>query len=260
MDDRAEAAVKIAQDGGTFAMGFFARVSELLVEEKGPQDFVSEADRAVELHVRAAIETAFPKDGIVGEEDAPKPSQSGYTWVIDPIDGTTNFIHAIPAWTVVLAVVKDDATQIGVTYDPIHNEIYTAVRGHGATLNGAPLICPSDTEMSRGSVGAGYSNRVSDQGIRLLVNDIMDHGAMFHRNASGALSLAYVAAGRLLGYVEEHMNAWDCLAGQLLIAEAGGRIEDQSANGMVAQGGRVVVGNERVFDTLVDIADRSFSS
>jgi myo-inositol-1(or 4)-monophosphatase len=258
MQNRTAKAVEIAKDGGAFAMAFFARVADLQVEDKGPQDFVSEADKAVELRVRAAIETAYPDDGIVGEEHAPKPSKSGYTWVIDPIDGTTNFINAIPAWTVVLTVVKDDVTQIGVTYDPVHAEIYTAIRGHGATLNGAPLICPPDTALSRGSVGVGYSNRGHDHATRLLVNDIMDHGAMFHRNASGALSLAYVAAGRLLGYVEEHMNAWDCLAGQLLIAESGGRVEHQSADDMIAQGGRVVVGNRAVFDTLVNIADRSF--
>lgn len=259
VQNRAQQAIEIAVDAGTFAMDYFSRVGDLLIEDKGPQDFVSEADKAVELRVRAAIESAFPADGIVGEEHAAKASQSGYTWVIDPIDGTTNFINAIPAWTVVLSVVKDDATQIGVTRDPIHDETYSAMLGGGAFLNGAPLICPSSSVLSRGTVGMGFSNRTTSVGARRLVDEILTADGVFHRNASGALSLAYVAAGRLLGYVEEHMNAWDCLAGQLLIAEAGGRVEVQSANEMIAHGGRVVVGSAGVFDELVRIADAAYA-
>lgn len=259
MQNRAQKAIEIAVDGGNFAMGFFSRVGDLLIEDKGPQDFVSEADKAVELRIRAAIEKAFPSDGIVGEEHAAKPSQSGYTWVIDPIDGTTNFINAIPAWTVVISIVKDDAVQIGVTYDPIHDETFSAVLGGGAFLNGERLVCPSSAALSRGTVGTGFSNRTSSDGVRRLIDEIMKSEGVFHRNASGALSLAYVAAGRLLGYVEEHMNAWDCLAGQLLISEAGGRVEVQSADEMIAIGGRVVVGSAGVFDELVRIADAAYA-
>ncbi|WP_298920815.1 inositol monophosphatase [uncultured Roseobacter sp.] len=237
MDNRNEAAVDIARSGGALALDYFRRLGSLVIEDKGPQDFVSEADKAVEVHVRKMIEEAFPADGIVGEEDAPKPSRSGYTWVIDPIDGTTNFISAIPAWTVVIAVVKDDQTQIGVTCDPIHEEMYLAIRGAGAWLNDERLVCPTDTEMTRGSIGTGFSNRISKSGSVRLIDSVLTEGGIFHRNASGALSLAYVAAGRLIGYVEEHMNAWDCLAGQLLVAEAGGCIEEQSADDMMANGG-----------------------
>ncbi len=248
----------IAENAGRFALDFFQRVGTLTIEDKGPQDFVSEADKAVEILVREAIARDFPDDGIVGEEHAPKPSKSGYTWIIDPIDGTTNFINAIPAWTVVIAVVRDGETQIGVTHDPVHNETFSAVRGGGAFLNGAPLVCPSDTALSRGTVGTGFSNRVGTKGIRQLITALFDADGMYHRNASGALSLAYVASGRLLGYIEEHMNAWDCLAGQLLIAEAGGRVEVQNADDMIIHGGRVVVGSAGVFDQLVDIADGAF--
>lgn len=259
MQNRAQIAVDIAIDAGEFAHDFFRRVATLEIEDKGPQDFVSEADKAVELQVRAAIEAAFPDDGIVGEEHAPKPSVSGYTWIIDPIDGTTNFINAIPAWTVVIAIVKDGDTVVGVTRDPIHDETYLAIRGGGAFFNGAPLVCPADTDIRRGTIGTGFSNRTSTDGVRRLIDEILKAEGVFHRNASGALSLAYVAAGRLLGYVEEHMNAWDCLAGQLLIAEAGGRIELQSADDMIAGGGRVVVGSAGVFDELVRIADNAYN-
>lgn len=256
--DRSQHAIEFAADAGTLAQDYFSRVADLSVEDKGPQDFVTEADKAVELRIRALIEAAYPGDGIVGEEHDTKPSQSGFTWVIDPIDGTTNFINAIPAWCVVIAVVKDDATQIGVTHDPIHGETFSAIRGHGAFLNGAPLICPADTKLSRGSISTGFSGRVSHTGVKRLIDALLQNESVFHRNASGALSLAYVAAGRLLGYLEEHMNAWDCLAGQLQISEAGGHVETQSADAMIANGGRVVAGSSGVFDDLVRIADDAF--
>lgn len=254
MTNRSDAAEQIARSAGALAVDYFRKLGTLVIEDKGPQDFVSEADKAVELHVRAAIEAAFPDDGIVGEEHAPKPSKSGYTWIIDPIDGTTNFVTAIPAWCVVIAVVLNDVTQIGAIYDPVHDEMYFAERGAGATLNGTPLVCPADATITRGSVSTGYCNRISAETTLKVVHGVLSRGGVFHRNASGALSLAYVSAGRLIGYIEEHMNAWDCLAGQLLIAEAGGRIEQQSANDMIANGGRVIAGSAGVFDDLMEIA------
>lgn len=259
MEERSKAAVDIARQGGAVAVEFYNRVGELVIEDKGPQDFVSEADTAVEHHIRQLIDAAFPEDGIVGEEDAPKPSKSGYTWVLDPIDGTTNFISSIPVWTVVIAIVKDDQTQIGVIHDPLHDELFHAARGLGAQLNGRALTCPADASLTRGSVSTGFSNKISRSKSMAVINAVLAEGGIFHRNASGALSLAYVAAGRLIGYVEQHMNAWDCLAGQLIVQEAGGRIEDQSANAMIAQGGRVVAGSAGVFDDLVRIADAAYA-
>jgi myo-inositol-1(or 4)-monophosphatase len=258
MNNRSKMAIEIAQSGGQMALDYFRRVGSLDVVDKGLQDFVSEADQNVELHIRKLIEAAFPDDGIVGEEHAPKESKSGYNWVIDPIDGTTNFVNSIPAWCVVLAVVKDDQTRIGVIYDPVHSETYHAVQGQGATLNGQPLICPAATKMNRGSIGTGYCSRSSKPATTALITEVLAQDGIFHRNASGALSLAYTAAGRLIGYIEEHMNAWDCIAGQLIIAEAGGRIETQPADQFIAKGGRVVAGSAGVFDELVRIADRVF--
>lgn len=260
IDTRHEKALGMAKDAGALALDYFQRVATLAIEDKGPQDFVSEADKAVEEFIRDAIARDFPGDGIVGEEHAPKASQSGCTWVIDPIDGTANFINAIPAWTVVIALVKDGETQVGVIHDPVHGEMFSAVRGGGAMLNDAALLCPTDTALSRGSVGTGFSNRAGTDGIRALLNALFDAGGMYHRNGSGALSLAYVAAGRLLGYLEENMNAWDCIAGQLIIAEAGGRVEIQDADMMIANGGRVVAASAGVFDELVALADAAFKS
>ena len=255
--EKAAMAEEICHKAGEMALEYFRQSTGLVIDRKGHQDWVSEADRNVEVMIRELLDAAWPEDGIVGEEHAPKDSRSGFTWDIDPIDGTTNLVNTIPAWTIVLAGVQDGKCVIGVIYDPNAGETYLATRGGGATLNGAPMRV-SDAAMEDGTVSVGYSNRVRAESIVPVIEAVISQGAMFHRNASGALSLAYVSAGRLLGYVEEHMNAWDCLAGQLLIEEAGGRVEDQDADAMIAKGGRVVAGSTVVFDKLQAIADRAW--
>lgn len=258
MQQRTEAAREIARSGGRLALEYFKRLSSLTIEDKGPQDFVTEADKSVEAQIRALITSAFPEDGIVGEEEASKPSTSGVTWVIDPIDGTANFIAGIPQWCVILAVVKDDRTEVGMTYDAVHDELFSATRGQGATLNGTAIACSADGRMDRGSIGTGFSNRTAPAASLQVMAGIMADGGRFFRNASGGLSLAYVAAGRLVGYIEQHMHAWDCLAGQLLIEEAGGCIEQQNATQMMSRGGRVIAGSEAVFERLQSIANDAY--
>ena len=258
MTYRSDVLTEICQEAGRLALKYFKEQDQLVIDHKGHQDFVSQADRNVELLTRELLTKAFPDDAIVGEEHAPTPGTSGFTWVIDPIDGTTNFVNGIPAWTVVVAGVEDGATQVGVIHDPCNAETFVANRGQGATLNGLALELDDSRTLSEGTVGVGYSNRVDDVGILRLVTAVVGEGSMFYRNASGALSLAYVAAGRLLGYSEEHMNAWDCLAGQLIVAEAGGRVEVQDADAMIKDGGRVVVGTATVFDRLLDISQDAF--
>jgi myo-inositol-1(or 4)-monophosphatase len=260
MEQLKDLAIEICKEAGETALTYFRDRDALVVDQKGAQDWVSEADRNVEILIRKRLAELRPEDGIVGEEQDAKPGTSGLTWVIDPIDGTTNFVNGIPAWTIVLACVSEGKTRVGVIYDPIHDETFAAIEGSGALLNDAPMHVAAGVAISNGTVSVGYSNRVESENILPVVEAVVREGAMFHRNASGALSLAYVAAGRLLGYVEEHMNAWDCLAGQLLVAEAGGRIEDQNADDMIANGGRVVVGTPDVFDTLRRIADDAWAS
>ena len=260
LSKRVDLVLPMVKDAGAMALDHFRRRAELQIDRKGHQDFVSQADRAVEEFLRDRLAEKLSEDGIVGEEGHPTRGKSGFTWVIDPIDGTTNFINGIPAWTVVLAGVSDGRTQIGIIHDPCHDETFVAVRGHGATLNGAPLHVPTGLRLSDGTTGIGFSNRVENAGAITLVQSLFEEGGIFLRNASGALSLAYVADGRLLGYVEEHMNAWDCLAGQLIVEEAGGGVEIQNADDMIARGGRVVVGIPGVFDDLVRIADASFGT
>ncbi len=255
---RHTAACRIASQVGEMALDYFRQWDLLTIDVKGHQDFVSEADRNVELAVRAALAQAFPDDGIVGEEGAPTPGRSGYTWVIDPIDGTTNFINGIPQWCVILACVYQGQTVIGVVHDPVHGELHHATLGGGAFCNDKPIRCSAKTSLREGSLGVGFSGRTRAGGIKALVNLATDAGTVFWRNGSGGLSLAYVATGRILGYVEEHMNAWDFLAGHLIVSEAGGRVEPVDADEAIANGGRVVVAGEAVFDAVMALATAAY--
>lgn len=257
-DRRLTAAIDIARAAGTAAKAFFADIGALDISAKGTQDLVSNADLEVETLVRAEIAQRFAQDGIVGEEHAPVASQSGWTWVIDPIDGTANFVVGLPQWCVILACVRDDATRVGVIYDPCADEMFCAAEGQGARLNDKPITVAAAARLDAGRTGLGMSGRPPVQGTPRLLSAIVEQdGRLFH-NASGGLMLAYTAAGRLIGFAEPHMNAWDCLAGQLMVREAGGRTEQQSAHRMLEQGGRVIVAAPAVFDTLLAMADDAY--
>jgi myo-inositol-1(or 4)-monophosphatase len=255
---RYTAARQIASAAGALALDYFRKWDQLTIDVKGHQDFVSEADRNVELAVRAALTSAFPDDGIVGEEAAPSPGSSGYTWVIDPIDGTTNFINGIPQWCVIIACVHQEQTVIGVVHDPLHGEMHHALAGGGAFCNDRPIRCSDKSSLREGSLGIGFSGRTHLEGVKRLVSACCDAGTVFWRNGSGGLSLAYVATGRILGYVEEHMNAWDFLAGHLIVAEAGGRVEPVNAADAIAQGGRVIVAGAGVFEAVQALATAAY--
>lgn len=253
-------AVQICREAGELALRYFRNRAALAVDSKGHQDWVTEADKNVEHLIRDRLSEEWPEDGIVGEEHGQTEGTSGFRWVIDPIDGTANFVNGMPVWCVILAGVFGGKTRIGVIHDPVHDETYVATLGGGAMLNGEPISVANGVPISSGTISVGYSNRREAENVVPVIRDLLHHGARFHRNASGGLTLAYVAAGRLLGYVEEHMNAWDCLAGQLLVREAGGSVEDQDAGVMIADGGRVIVGAPEVFNDLVAIAERNWPS
>ena len=243
---------------GELGMTHFRKISDLVIEQKGAQDLVSNADKELERFIRARIGKEFPDDGIVGEEYDAVEGSSGFTWVIDPIDGTANFVRGIPAWCVILACVHHDETTIGVIFEPSYGELFWGEKGFGAYLNEAPMKTAKTDGLHDGSVGVGMNGRTPSSHVTKLLPALFDKGGVFFRNASGGLMLAYVASGRLIGYIESHMNAWDCLAGQLLISEAGGLVEPQSAQNMLKNGGRVVTATPAVFDELIEMADFAF--
>ncbi len=257
---REEFAVDLARRAGELGMTYFRNRDSLTIESKGHQDLVSEADRNVETFVRAAILEAYPEDGIVGEEHPPTKGASGFDWVIDPIDGTANFVRGIPAWTVVIAGVRHEICDVAVIHEPCTGETFHARRGGGAFLNGRPMRASSTSSLGEGSVGTGFSNRREARNIVPFIESLIARGGVFYRNASGALMLAYVASGRLLGYVEEHMNAWDCLAGLMLVEEAGGRIVPPDASTVLDEGTIVIAGGSNVFAEIESMAAKAFGA
>ncbi|MDQ6438106.1 inositol monophosphatase family protein [Mesorhizobium sp. LHD-90] len=257
-ESRRAFAEDLARRAGDLGLSYFRKLDTLTIESKGHQDMVSEADREVELFVRRELATHFPDDGVVGEEHAPTKGSSDFTWVIDPIDGTANFVSGVPAWTVVIACVEKGVPVVGVIHEPSLGETFAAHRGGGAALNGRPLRTSKATRLDEGSLGTGLSNRREMKNIVGLIDELFDEGGIFFRNASGALMLAYVASGRLLGYVEEHMNAWDCLAGMLLIEEAGGTIVRPDPQTVLERGTVVITSCPGVFERVRALCGRAF--
>lgn len=215
----------MAVTAGTMALDYFNAPDALTVEAKrNPQDLVSQADREVEIHLRETILAAFPDDAILGEEFGLQPGRSGFTWVLDPIDGTSPFLNRMPNWCVSIGGMMDGAPALGVINAPCSGEIYAAARGMGATLNGATIRVTDRLDLRSGVVGLGSNDRVPADAVGSMVAAILGIGGSFMRNGSGALMLAYVAAGRLVGYAEPRINSWDCMAAYCLVAEAGGRM------------------------------------
>jgi myo-inositol-1(or 4)-monophosphatase len=259
LDRRLRFAVDLARRAGELGMRHFRALDQLTIERKGHQDHVSNADRELETLVRDAIAAEYPEDGIVGEEHADQAGVSAHVWVIDPIDGTANFVRGIPAWCVVIACATEGRTAIGVIHEPATGETFYARRGGGAFLNGRSIRVSDAVSLSEGSVGTGFSNRRDPGKITHLIAALFEAGGIFFRNASGALMLAYVGAGRLLGYCEEHMNAWDCLAGLLIIEEAGGVILPPDPAVVISQGTMTLAGAPGIFDEMQRLALAAFN-
>lgn len=218
----------IAASAGALALDAFRSRKPGDFTLKGRQDFLTEADGAVESHIRALISKAFPSDGILGEEAG--GSLSDRLWVIDPIDGTANFARGIPHFCIAIAFCEGSETLMGAIFNPVSNEFYFARKGQGATKNGAPLTTAKTDAMANASVEIGWSTRVDSADYLAAQQRVLEQGANIRRGASGALAIAWVAEGRTDGYAEYYMNAWDCLAGLLMVREAGGVTGSYPAN------------------------------
>ncbi|WP_323006590.1 inositol monophosphatase [Pseudorhodobacter sp.] len=220
---RADFCKEIALSAGKLALEGFERQSRqgAHVGRKGPQDFLTETDGTVEAHLRARLKEAFPEDDFLGEESGGTVT-SGHVWVVDPIDGTANFARGIPHFCISIAFVVDGVIEIGAINAPAMDDLYFARRGAGATRNGLPINTAGTDNFDAACIELGWSNRMPQSQYLAVLTGMLDAGANVRRAASGALGLAYVADGRSDGYVELHMNAWDCLAGLLLVQEAGG--------------------------------------
>jgi myo-inositol-1(or 4)-monophosphatase len=229
VDARYALLLRVAREAGRVAHDFWIRRAALTVELKGPQDFVSVADRDVETFIRGEIARAFPGDHFLGEETAASFSgNADHLWIVDPIDGTHNFLRGIPYWNVSIAYVEGGARTLGAVNDPARGELFHARRGGGAWRSagdGDARIEAARTASLAGSlVAVGHSDRTPDPRYLELRRALMDAGAAFRNFGSAALQLAHVADGRLDAFVELELSSWDAMAGLLLVEEAGGRV------------------------------------
>lgn len=219
MDERAAFLPQLMREAGAMALARF-RDRPRGATLKGRQDPVTEADLAVEALIRSRLAAAFPDDGFMGEESGRRDGNG--LWVVDPIDGTDNFARGIAHFCVAVAYVAEGRTRLGAIFNPATDEMYLARHGVGATKNGRPISVSATPAMATAAVELGWSTRVPRADYLAALNGFLDAGANVRRAGSGALALAWVAEGRLDAYAELHMNAWDALAGLLLVAEAGG--------------------------------------
>lgn len=224
MQERIKVAEGVARAAGALALDYFNRRDALVIETKRHvTDLVSEADRTVETLIRDALAEAFPQDALLGEEHGLTGGTSGFTWVIDPIDGTAPYLNGLPGWCVSIGGHDAEGPALGVIVAPVLGEVFVAARGLGATLNGLPIRVATG-DLRSGLLGIGANDRVASDRVGRMLADLMEAGSSWTRYGSGALMLAWVAAGRLVGYAEPRMSAWDCMAAYALIMEAGGKV------------------------------------
>lgn len=255
MRERYEFGCRLIEEAGALALSYFERLSELTVKGKGPQDVVSEADVDTEVLIRDRLAERFPGDGFLGEETGRSDfDERGGIWVVDPIDGTQPFVCGMSSWCVSIAFVHAGQLQMGFISSPARNEVFAGWRGHGATLNGRPISVRTATRLDEGIVEVGYSPRIGADDVLHMFDRLLRQGGMYYRDGSGALALAYVAAGRLIGYVEAHMNSWDCLGAMAVIEAAGGRVNDFLVGDALWKGNVVIAGSPELYPKLAELA------
>ncbi len=227
LDRRLRTAAAITRDAGKLALDHFHRRDRLEIEHKGLQDLVSLADRETEDVIREGLQRSFPDDAIIGEEGGTEAAAAdGPLWIIDPIDGTMNFLRGVPYWSVAVALVVDRKLTIGITYDPVHDELFTASRGNGAFRNGQPIRVSETDDPKQAVIGATFSFKMSIDAYGKLLQAVLSAGADHRRLGSTALMMAHVADGRLDACATLLCNSWDVIGGLMLVEEAGGVASD----------------------------------
>ncbi|MBB5445510.1 MULTISPECIES: inositol monophosphatase family protein [unclassified Paraburkholderia] len=220
---------------------------------KGPQDYLTATDGDVERLIARRLAAAFPDDDFFGEESGGALGTN--VWVVDPIDGTSEFARGVPHFCVSIAFLRDGKVEIGVLFDPMRDELFAAWRGAGATLNGQPLRVSKIDDIARASVELGWSSRVPYGRYATVHARLHALGAGVTRRGSGALGLAYVAMGRQDAYCELHINAWDAAAAILLVEEAGGWVNDFLTAECMVQGNYVIACPPALRDVLEQAMD-----
>ena len=248
-------AVKAARRAGNIINRGARDLDMLTVTAKGPKDFVSEIDRGAEAAIVDTILKSYPDHAILAEEGTNKGNNPGseYVWIIDPLDGTTNFLHGFPQYCVSIALAHKDVVQQGVIFDPVRNDLFTASRGRGAFLNDRRIRVGKRQHLRDCLIGTGFPFRDGsylDTYLRMM-KSMIEQTAGLRRPGAAALDLDYVAAGFYDGFWEVGLNPWDVAAGSLLIQEAGGLIGDLAGEGGFLHGGQVIAATPKVFAQMV---------
>jgi myo-inositol-1(or 4)-monophosphatase len=218
-----ELAVRVAREAGAFLLAGVDKPRASIETKSSITDMVSEMDRGAERRIVSGILAERPDDGFLGEEGATRTGGSGVRWIIDPLDGTTNYLYGHPLWSVSIGVEVDGSMVVGVVEAPTLQETFTAVRGGGAFRNDAPLRIGSETTPGAALIGTGFSYRRETRARQgALAAEIVPMVRDLRRGGSAALDLAFTACGRLDGYYERGLNPWDLAAGVVLVEEAGG--------------------------------------
>jgi len=249
IDERFEVAQHIMRDAVRTALEYHGNLGRLTIEHKGPQDLVSEADRAVEDVIKTAVLDSFPHDGFVGEETGSTASDGGI-WIVDPIDGTQDFLLGLPTWCVSIAFAVDGSLAFGLITNPVTGDVYAARAGAGSTWNGVPIHAATATSLADGVTSVGHSRHSRPEDLAVIMQRLTSSGGAIRSIGSGALMIVWVATGQCIGYVEMYINAWDCLAAICIVNEAGGRTNDFLGENGPAGHGRIVAGAPGVFDKL----------
>jgi len=252
--DRFDFAQTLIIEAGNLALQYFANVTELSVISKGGQDMVSEADLAVEALIRERLMTAYPSDAYLGEETghAHGSSDSGI-WVVDPIDGTQPFLSGLSSWCISIAYVRSNDVLLGMVNNPAAGQLFIGGLGRTAELNGRPIAPREAHSLGDGLTFLGCNPRLRPEQVVPVLDRLLRAGGMFVRSGSGALGLCDVACGRLIGYVEAHINSWDCLGAVAVCTSAGARVSDYLSNDGLLQGGPIVASSPQVYDQLVAV-------
>ncbi|MDQ3327937.1 MAG: inositol monophosphatase [Chloroflexota bacterium] len=237
-----EVAIAAARAGGEVLRRNYN--TGVTVRYKGPVDLVTQVDTESERIVTGILHDAYPAYGILAEEGGGSAGEVDARWIVDPLDGTTNYAHAFPFFAVAIALERAGQVEVGVVYDPMRDELYSAVRGEGATCNGAPLRVSSATELRRSLVATGFPYDRAQAPAALELWGRMTLACQGLRRAgSAALDLSYVAAGRLDGYYERGIWAWDIAAGSLILTEAGGQVSNYAGAPLHIEGREIVATN-----------------
>ena len=245
-------AVKAARRAGDIINRAAENIEQLKIQHKTKNDLVSEVDHAAEAEIINSLQKTYPDHAFLAEESG-RIGESDYEWIIDPIDGTTNFLHGFPVYAVSIALAYKKQLQVAVVYDPCRNDLFTASRGSGAYLNEKRIRVSKRDKLIDCLIGTGFPFRAN--------SDVDSYGEMFkalalktagiRRPGAAALDLANVAAGRLDGFWEIGLSPWDMAAGALLIKEAGGLVGDLDGDSQYMDSGKIVAGNPKIFAQLL---------